>query len=50
MMLHYETLIQLLVEVRKQEGHFLGQMDALGFDLQSEANFENLNVDELKPV
>lgn len=48
MIFHNEGLMPLLGEVRKQEGRLLGKMEALGFDLQSEANFANLNLDVLK--
>lgn len=43
-----EVLFPLLAEVRYLQGKLLGAMQTLGFDLQNEANLENLTLDVLK--
>lgn len=43
-----KLLLPLLGEVRIAEGRLLGKMEALGFDLQTEANFDNLRLDIIK--
>src|SRR5207344_505607 len=37
-----------LIKVRHQQGRLLGQMESLGFHLQTEANLLNLTQDVLK--
>ena len=41
-------LISLLSEVRNLQGRIIGKMNALGFDLQNQANLEILTQDVLK--
>ncbi len=43
-----ERLSALLAEVRYRQGHFVGQMKALGFPLQTEAVLQTLTEDVLK--
>ena len=43
-----EKLATLLTEIRHQQGRLLGRMEALGFDLQSEATLQTLTMDVLK--
>jgi len=43
-----DELINLLSEARNLQGHILGRMESLGFDLRSEATLETLTIDILK--
>lgn len=43
-----DSLIETLARVRYHQGRLIGQMEALGFDLQQEAVFETLTEDVLK--
>jgi Fic family protein len=43
-----EKFSTLLIRVRHQQGKLLGQMESLGFNLQSEANLQTLTLDVLK--
>jgi len=43
-----EKFSALLINVRHQQGKLLGQMESLGFNLQSEANLQTLTLDVLK--
>lgn len=43
-----EEVIHLFSEVRHLQGHVLGRMASLGFDLRNEANLETLTIDVLK--
>ncbi|NLR58919.1 Fic family protein [Chitinophaga polysaccharea] len=43
-----EEISQLLAGVRHRQGRLLGYMEALGFDLQSEATLTNLTLDVVK--
>ena len=43
-----EELINLLAEVRRQQGKLLGKVELLGFDLKDEANLETLIQDVVK--
>ena len=43
-----EKLLNLLTEVRNIQGHVVGKMGALGFDLKNQANLEILTQDVLK--
>ncbi len=43
-----EKFAALLIKVRHQQGRLLGQMESLGFHLQTEANLLNLTQDVLK--
>ncbi len=43
-----EKLLNLLTEVRNLQGHVVGKMGALGFDLKNQANLEILTQDVLK--
>jgi Fic family protein len=42
-----EKFSALLIKVRYQQGKLLGQMESLGFNLQSEANLQTLTLDVL---
>lgn len=44
----YEALLSPLAEVRNCQGRFLGHIEALGFDLQAEAQLQTLTLDVLK--
>ena len=44
----HATLERLLGAVRHQQGHLLGQLDALGVELRSEATLRTLTLDVLK--
>jgi Fic family protein len=41
-------VLTLLAEVKSLQGRVLGRMESLGFELQNEANLENLTLDILK--
>jgi Fic family protein len=43
-----ESLAEPLAAVRHSQGRLVGHMEALGFNLQQEANFETLTTDVLK--
>jgi Fic family protein len=43
-----EIIMPLLIEVRHKQGKLLGQMQSLGFTLQTEANLHTLTLDVLK--
>lgn len=43
-----ETVSPLLAEIRSRQGRLLGRMEALGFQLQAEANLQTLTLDVLK--
>jgi Fic family protein len=43
-----ENLTSLLIKVRHKQGKLLGQMQSLGFNLQSEAKLQTLTLDVLK--
>lgn len=43
-----KRLLQLLAEVRHKQGRLLGQMEGLGFNLQTEATLQTLTLDVLK--
>ncbi len=45
---NYEALAPLLAEIRHQQGHLLGRMSAIGFDLQQEASLETLTLTIVK--
>lgn len=43
-----DEFVNLLTEVRNLQGHLLGRMESLGFDLRNEATLETLTLDVLK--
>jgi len=43
-----ERLAPVLADVRHRQGRLAGRMDALGFELRTEANLRNLTEDVLK--
>lgn len=43
-----DTLHPLLMKLRMQQGRLLGKMEALGFDLKTEANLETITQDVIK--
>ena len=43
-----EKVLPLLAEVRHRQGRFLGGMEALGFDLRTEASLSTLTADVIK--
>ncbi len=43
-----DRFISLLIEVRHKQGKLLGQMEALGFNLQKEASLQTLTLDVVK--
>ena len=43
-----EKVLPLLAEVRHRQGRFLGAMEALGFDLRTEASLSTLTADVIK--
>lgn len=45
---HQEGLAPLLADIRSRQGRLLGRMEALGFQLQAEANLQTLTLDVLK--
>jgi Fic family protein len=44
----HERLLGPLADVRNRQGRFLGHIEALGFELQAEAQLETLTLDVLK--
>lgn len=43
-----EAILQILFEVRHKQGHLMGQMESLGFDLRQEAIVRTLTQDVVK--
>lgn len=43
-----DALAPILAQVREAQGHLLGRMTAVGFDLRSEANFQTMATDVLR--
>lgn len=43
-----DTLVPALARVHERQGHLLGRMAAVGFDLRSEANFQTMATDVLR--